>query len=793
MRRKIVFNIVALVGVLVHAEPQIIVHNNTQSDIMLDGQQITANQTSLIPIASNGSINGIGKKSQSGFKITMHDELDGNSANGEAHHWRVIDDSALDFHLNTYELGKAITWPGISTLEIVPTDANGYASKENQGYVNFERGLGDLYYRYGGHSLTYRPAQLTGAGSLQGTYFDYKNGYVYRWCLAQSPGQSVSMNFCKSPPSSVKKLLETQSLNLYADNLNMTQDQYNKNPIYYLDISNLPSNMTTLNSMYILGDSLSDTHNVFDITGGDLPKGVFYNGRWSNGLMWPDQLALHTGIPINNYAFGGAKIVSRYDGSLATANNNTTLGSTTIYMSSGLPLTPNLYDEINVALPSLRISLDQSINTGKKVLLLIEMGGNDFIGVIEAPNVQENERKVQEMSDTLKRDVNYLLSTLTPQQAGHLQVMVGTLPDLTYSAQIYKYLKSQNHINGQTARQFYQGLISKFNADIKNWVAQEQQSGVAIDLIDFASWVHDIIEKSTQYGLVMQNSGNQDSYSTQIWGEQKLAKQLAKHSHDSANFLGLVNLRGDNRTAITVGIGSLDIDGIIPYNPENLGKSLIGGALHPTAKTHFLVANHLIYKLYQDGYLTLPESTQDPYYNYLKMVIDSKGGTMPGSDFNNLIALSNTQHSLRPDFSALEQPHGNNGNIAFVHDDGSPDLITIKNATVNGDGIHCCTVENIISFMGVLQVGGGREYVSYLPNDYRDSDKYSHITIPKGAYSELDFTMWTATNFQIPTQNIWKVSYEGGSDNATCYVEAITHGVWGTTNGRCYNVHGDEE
>ena len=71
--------------------------------------------------------------------------------------------------------------------------------------------------------------------------------------------------------------------------------------------------------LIIFGDSLSDTGNVFIVTGGALPSqsaGPYAGGRFSNGPLWVETLANGLALPTaaspflvggNNYAFAGAK------------------------------------------------------------------------------------------------------------------------------------------------------------------------------------------------------------------------------------------------------------------------------------------------------------------------------------------------------------------------------------------------------------------------------------------------------------------------------------------------------
>ena len=60
--------------------------------------------------------------------------------------------------------------------------------------------------------------------------------------------------------------------------------------------------------LFVFGDSLSDTGNLFRLTGGT-PPAPYFQGRFSNGRLWVEQLADALGMEItpgDNYAVGGA-------------------------------------------------------------------------------------------------------------------------------------------------------------------------------------------------------------------------------------------------------------------------------------------------------------------------------------------------------------------------------------------------------------------------------------------------------------------------------------------------------
>lgn len=86
-----------------------------------------------------------------------------------------------------------------------------------------------------------------------------------------------------------------------------------------------------INQLYIFGDSLSDTGNIYRATAGAYPSSPpYFQGRYSNGLVWVEYLA--SGLKLTakqstNFAFGGATTgtssMNGIPGLLAQVNNFT--------------------------------------------------------------------------------------------------------------------------------------------------------------------------------------------------------------------------------------------------------------------------------------------------------------------------------------------------------------------------------------------------------------------------------------------------------------------------------------
>jgi len=67
------------------------------------------------------------------------------------------------------------------------------------------------------------------------------------------------------------------------------------------------SHASGVDHIVVFGDSLSDNGNIFAASGGDIPPSpTYWNGRFSNGMIWAETLAVDIGATLNNYAIGGA-------------------------------------------------------------------------------------------------------------------------------------------------------------------------------------------------------------------------------------------------------------------------------------------------------------------------------------------------------------------------------------------------------------------------------------------------------------------------------------------------------
>jgi outer membrane lipase/esterase len=81
-------------------------------------------------------------------------------------------------------------------------------------------------------------------------------------------------------------------------------------------LASFPAAALPFSDLFVFGDSLSDTGNVFVSTGGATPGPPYFNGRFSDGPVWVETFAAGLGLPAaalpfllagHNYSFAGAR------------------------------------------------------------------------------------------------------------------------------------------------------------------------------------------------------------------------------------------------------------------------------------------------------------------------------------------------------------------------------------------------------------------------------------------------------------------------------------------------------
>jgi cholinesterase len=152
---------------------------------------------------------------------------------------------------------------------------------------------------------------------------------------------------------------------------------------------------TSFSALIVYGDSLSDNGNLYSLTGSP-PSPPYYMGRFSNGPVAAEQLATNLGVPLFDFAVGGATsgVGNYFDG-----------GSQTGLGMFGLP---GMQLELAGSAPILSSPLVSSS------LFLVWGGANDFLTEGSPLTAEAN---IVSIVDTLEAD-------------GAQHILVPGLPDL---------------------------------------------------------------------------------------------------------------------------------------------------------------------------------------------------------------------------------------------------------------------------------------------------------------------------------------------------------------------------
>lgn len=157
--------------------------------------------------------------------------------------------------------------------------------------------------------------------------------------------------------------------------------------------------------LVVFGDSLSDDGNLLLFTQGAVPPDPpYWRGRYSNGLVWPEYIAVNLGIPVENIAYGGAQSggnTSIYDGEISGSNYPSLPEEVAGYLSvKGNPFTA-----------------EEDLNA----LYIVWAGANDLLDPGNTSRLDSARGKAVE---GIAEAVSNLLA------AGAQRILVGMMPDL---------------------------------------------------------------------------------------------------------------------------------------------------------------------------------------------------------------------------------------------------------------------------------------------------------------------------------------------------------------------------
>ena len=171
----------------------------------------------------------------------------------------------------------------------------------------------------------------------------------------------------------------------------------------FLDISRL----------VVFGDSLSDNGNLFRLIGEPPPP--YWEGRFSNGPTYAEQLAQMLGARLKDFAFGGATASDASPGVLTDP-------------LTGTPLPINLPEQIAFYLAQLHGRPAPADTTA-----VIYIGNNDYINYLES-NLSKDPQTALSLVSDVEKNIAHAIDALT--LAGVEKIALFTLPDLGVTPEI---------------------------------------------------------------------------------------------------------------------------------------------------------------------------------------------------------------------------------------------------------------------------------------------------------------------------------------------------------------------
>lgn len=311
------------------------------------------------------------------------------------------------------------------------------------------------------------------------------------------------------------------------------------------------ANAAEFDRVIVFGDSLSDNGNIFSLTSKAhkvipmvpvIPKNPpYYKGRFSNGPVWIDDLALALDVPLDDYAYGGSWAEPLRDSKLLIPFS---LGNQVNYY-----LVANVTDRHK-----------------ENHLYVIWSGGNDYV-----QGRDDADYATDETIDSIRNNLEWLV------YYGARTVMVLNLPDLSLVPEV----RTENPDKIQNVSQ----LVQMHNAKLAKMIKEEQDKYPEAKIIygDITSYFDDAYHNPQKYNIknVAEACYGGDYY---LQGINSLIDQdeLAAAKKENINIMQTPSFRNAYITA------KLADAGVEPcVNPD---EYMFWDHIHPTRVLHHLMA-----------------------------------------------------------------------------------------------------------------------------------------------------------------------------------------------------------
>ncbi|MBH8573141.1 SGNH/GDSL hydrolase family protein [Nostocaceae cyanobacterium CENA369] len=241
-----------------------------------------------------------------------------------------------------------------------------------------------------------------------------------------------------------------------------------------------------IDSLYVFGDSLSDTGNVFAASGETFPPAPYYQGRFSNGPIWIEELAtklkLDTPTPYINVVNG------------ATPKNGINFafgGATTTSINTVSSALPGLQQQIGAFTQPLVQTNQKADSNG---LYVLWAGANDYLPT-DATNFKP-------FTDTTQTINNLKTALVSLTNVGAKNILVVNLPNLGLTPRAQNFDANLPVPSGTSPR--LSDLTQEHNSDLSK-VIEDLDKALAPDVnlisFDVNSVLENVIDEPSKYGF----------------------------------------------------------------------------------------------------------------------------------------------------------------------------------------------------------------------------------------------------------------------------------------------------
>lgn len=308
---------------------------------------------------------------------------------------------------------------------------------------------------------------------------------------------------------------------------------------------------TDFDRIVVFGDSLSDNGNIFSLTSKAsrvipmvpvIPKNPpYYKGRFSNGPVWIDNLALAFDVPLDDYAYGGSWAEPLRE--------------------SGLLIPFGLGNQVNYYLVG-----NVTDRHKENHLFIIWSGGNDYV-----QGRDDVDEATDKTIDSIRNNLEWLV------YYGAQNVMVMNLPDLSVVPEV----RSENPDRVQNVDK----LVKMHNAKLAKMIKEEQEKypDAKIIFADITSYFNDAYRNPEKYNI---KNVNQACYGGDYYlrGIDNLIdpEELAAAKKEKIDVMRSPSLRTAYLTAKLADSGEQPCS-----NPD---EYMFWDHIHPTRVIHHLMA-----------------------------------------------------------------------------------------------------------------------------------------------------------------------------------------------------------